>query len=70
MDSAIHPLATADLPEPHDHTAAAAGAPHDAVPDEADWSTRWRSSPLLRGASPLTAYLPWGSAPGRNRTSS
>jgi hypothetical protein len=27
--------------------------------DETEWTTRWTSSPLLRGASPLTVGKPW-----------
>lgn len=34
----------------------------DAIPipkDDTEWTTRWTSSPLLRGASPLTVGKPW-----------
>jgi hypothetical protein len=31
----------------------------DLPKDETGWTTRWTSSPLLRGASPLTVGRPW-----------
>ena len=31
----------------------------DLPKDETEWTTRWTSSPLLRGASPLTVGKPW-----------
>lgn len=33
--------------------------------DEAGWTTRWTSSPLLRSASPLTVNDTWTAVPGR-----
>lgn len=64
MKSATHPLTPrvgtpGPTPAPAEPRVARRGAL------EAGWTTRWTSSPLMRGASPLTVGDRWPAEAGR-----